>query len=172
MGDAMNGLKLAPMFVICTLAVTSCNLFIDDKDKPKPPKASGQAVWNYLEEVNYQKTWKIWPGTHELYEGREPHGMLLTTYLNAAAYDAVINNEEKLPEGAIVVKENYMPDSTFAAITTMYKTKNYDPEHNNWFWLKNNPEGVIEVEGKVEGCQNCHSAQANNDYIFTAPLGD
>ncbi len=36
-----------------------------------------------------------------------------------------------MPAGAIVVKENYMPDKKLAAITVMYKVAGYNPEVGN-----------------------------------------
>ncbi|MDH3544868.1 MAG: hypothetical protein OEM65_07065, partial [Desulfuromonadales bacterium] len=48
------------------------------------PAATGQDVINYLNEVNYQG-WQLWPGKTKLYEGRHPHGSLLTTYVSKGA---------------------------------------------------------------------------------------
>jgi hypothetical protein len=41
-----------------------------------------------------------------------------------------------------------MPDGTLAAITTMYKVDGFDASRNDWFWLKNDPAGVLDVEGQ------------------------
>ena len=56
----------------------------------------------YLEEMDYQQSWELWPGKGEKYEGGEPHGMLLTTYLNPAAYDALDGKDGVMPNGAIL----------------------------------------------------------------------
>lgn len=137
-----------------------------DSDADEVPDPTGEEVWNQMQQEDYQNTWNLWPGTEELYEGTEPHGMLLTTYLNDIAYEAVMSGNTTLPSGSIITKENYMPDSTFSAITTMYKVENYNPEHNDWFWLRNNPEGVVDAEGIVNSCQSCHQDAAATDYIF------
>jgi len=62
--------------------------------------------------------------------------MLLTTYVNDLARDALTNGVSLMPAGAIIVKENYMPDSTLAAVTAMHKVSDYDPAHNDWYWAK------------------------------------
>ena len=134
------------------------------------PDATGPAVWRYLEAADYKANWVLWPGKGELYVGQEPHGALLTTYLNRAAQQALTTKTGSMPAGAIIVKENYMPDSTLAAVTVMYKVEGYYPVHHDWFWLKRLPDGKIEVEGRGGVCIACHSAQAGNDYIFTGSL--
>jgi hypothetical protein len=135
-----------------------------------PADAKGSAVWNYLQEVQYQENWPLWPGKGELYEGTEPHGMLLTTYANQAAFDAVHYHKGSMPHGAIIVMENYTLDETLDSTTIMYKVEGYNPDHNGWFWAKVQADGTIEAEGTVQDCQACHGRQADNDYIWTSAL--
>ena len=106
----------------------------------------------------------------EKYAGGDPHGMLLTTYLNPAAYGALQSKAGVMPDGAIIVKENYTPEGDLAANTVMYKTSSYNPDHNDWFWLKVLADGTVEKEGMVEGCQNCHGEVKDNDYVWTELL--
>ncbi len=134
------------------------------------PDTTAPSVWQHLGTERYTETWWTWPGKGELYPGQEPHGALLTTYLNFLAHDALTNGATTLPPGAIVVKENYAPDSTLAAVTVMYKSAGYDVGHNDWFWVKFGPTGEPEVSGRVEDCVACHS-QSSTDYVLTAPLG-
>lgn len=49
----------------------------------------------------------------------------------------------------------------------MYKISGFDPAHDDWFWLKNDPAGAIEVEGKVDSCTGCHAGAADFDYLWT-----
>ncbi len=142
------------------------------------PDTTGSAMWAYLQEVDYQSNWQLWPDKGELYTGRVPHGMLLTTYLNDAALRAVTTQPGSMPAGAVIVKENYMPDSTLAAVTVMYKSAGYDAEHNDWFFTKHLPSGELAqmpngmaMEGRLPGCQNCHGGVAANDYLFSGQLG-
>ena len=134
------------------------------------PDTTAASLWDYLQSVDYRSNWELWPGKGEKYKGQVPHGMLLTTYLNPAALEALTGMAGSMPEGAIIVKENYMPDSTLAAVTTMYKVTGFNPEHNDWFFAKQQPDGTVEVEGRGPGCQACHSQRAENDYIFTGSL--
>jgi hypothetical protein len=135
------------------------------------PEPDAEAVWSHLEQKNYQESWSMWPGKEALYEGTRPHGALLTTYVNEAALEAIENKAGSMPAGAIIVKENYEPDETLAAVTVMYKAeKGYDPDHNDWFWLKRLPDGKVAASGKVKSCIACHSQKADNDYLFTGDL--
>ncbi len=141
------------------------------------PDTTGAAMWAYLQEVDYRSNWQVWPDKGELYTGQVPHGMLLTTYLNDVARRAVTTKAGSMPDGAIIIKENYMPDSTLAAVTVMYKRFGYNAEHNDWFFTKHLPSGELDqapngmpLEGRLPGCQACHLAVRANDYIFTSPL--
>lgn len=141
------------------------------------PDTTGAAVWAYLQENDYQETWRLWPDKGELYEGQVPHGMLLTTYLNDAAHQALTGEMAVMPAHAIIVKENYRPDSTLAAVTVMYKVEGYDPANNDWFYSKHMPSGELDtgpngmpLAGRVASCQACHGQQRGNDYLFTSPL--
>ncbi len=107
------------------------------------PDTTGAAMWAHLQEVGYQSNWQLWPDKGELYTGRVPHGMLLTTYLNDVALRAVTTQAVSMPAGAVIVKENYMPDSTLAAVTVMYKRSGYNPAHNDWFFTKHLPSGEL-----------------------------
>ena len=139
---------------------------------------TGAAMWAHLQESNYETAWQLWPEKGRLYTGQMPHGMLLTTYLNSVAYEALTGGAATMPAGAIVVKQNYMPDSTLAAVTTMYKVAGYNPDHADWFFTKHLASGVLDtmpngmgMEGRLPGCQNCHVGRQSNDYLFTGTLG-
>ncbi len=133
------------------------------------PKAEGNGLWTYLKQIDYTKL-PMWPGKQALYPGTEPHGALLTTYVNKTALNDIQGKKGTLSAGSIVVKENYMPDKKLAAITVMYKVEGYNPEVGDWFWAKYTPDGKIEAEGKVVGCINCHGSKKDNDYIYTGEL--
>jgi hypothetical protein len=146
------------------------------------PDTTGASMWSYLQEVDYQEHWDLWPDKGALYAGQQPHGMLLTTYLNDVAMQALRDQTGTMPAGAIVVKENYRPDSTLAAVTTMYKVPGYNADHNDWFFTKHLangdldrvPEGMpmagMAMEGRLGGCQSCHTSVRANDYLFTGAL--
>lgn len=137
-----------------------------------PPDTTAGAVWAFLQDADYPDRWSLWPDRGELYTGTEPHGMLLTTYLNDVASRALEARLGAMPRGAILVKENYTPDSVLAAVTVMVKqSPGYNPAHNDWWFMKRNADGSVDAAGRGEGCQSCHRGAAANDYVFTAPLG-
>jgi hypothetical protein len=141
-----------------------------EKGKAELPAPAGTDLWDYLTKVNYRESFSLWPGKGKLYTGTEPHGMLLTTYVNKTALGAIQGKKGTMPAGAIVVKENYMPDKKLAAITVMYKVAGFNPEAGDWFWVKYAPDGTIEKEGKVGGCIGCHGNKKGNDFLYTGEL--
>lgn len=66
------------------------------------------------------------------------------------------------------------PNAKLAAITVMYKVKGYNPEANDWYWVKYLPDGSVDkmngmaLAGKPPGCINCHASDsgAENDYLI------
>jgi hypothetical protein len=131
---------------------------------------TGAALWEQLKQMNYTNKFKMWPGKTNFYPGSEPHGALLTTYVNIPAFMGIAGKKGTLPEGSLIVKENYLPDKKLSAITVMYKIRGYNPEGGDWFWAKYAPDGKVESEGKVEVCIKCHGNKKDNDYIMTSPL--
>jgi len=185
----MNNSKKLLFLTIGLIAVTAagCGPSEEPQDETTEPMpqasavaeadTTGAAVWAHLQQSDYQNTWTLWPGKGELYTGQEPHGMLLTTYLNDIALRALTSRVSSMAPGAIVVKENYMPDGTLAAVTTMFKVRGYNPDVNDWFFTKHLPSGAFDqapngmaLEGRLPGCTNCHTAMQTNDYLFTGRL--
>jgi hypothetical protein len=142
---------------------------LEEAPPPAPtarPEPTEQAVWAHLRDDSY-RNWPLWPGTTERYPGSEPHGMQLTTYVNDVALQALRQRIVPLPDGSIIVKENYMPDGSYDAATVMYKRQGFNPGQGDWFWAKYDEQGVAEVAGRVEMCQGCHAAQQQQDYLMT-----
>jgi hypothetical protein len=133
------------------------------------PDTTGEALWARLQRENYQN-WGLWPGKTRLYQGQEPHGALLTTYVNALAQDAISNGAARMSPGAIVVKENYGPNNQLMAITVMQKVAGYDPQHQDWFWAKYQPDGKVEMAGRVDMCYQCHQSAAEYDGLWTLQI--
>ena len=134
------------------------------------PAADGASLWSYITGKKHYTKWALWPGMGKLYKGQEPHGMLLTSYVSKDAKKVIKKKLGVFDNGAIIVKENYMPDKTLAAITVMYKVEDFDPEAGDWFWAKYAPDGTIQAEGQPKGCLNCHGDKAGNDWVFTGDL--
>ncbi len=158
---------ITPLLLLATLmAVAACA----ETREPDPPEPSASSLMEYLDEVDYRENWNLWPGLGEKYSAREPHGALITTYLNPLALDALMGKKGTMPEGAIIVKENYTSDGKFEAHTVMYKKAGFNPDHNNWFWLKVLEDGTIKEEGRSESCLACHGQVEVNDYVWSGPL--
>lgn len=134
------------------------------------PKPDGAAVYEYIIKTSPYQQWALFPGKGKLYEGKHPHGALLTTYVNDVALKGIQGKSGTLADGAIIVKENYMPDRKLDAVTVMYRSKGFDPEAGDWFWAKYSPAGKIEAAGKVPMCSGCHTAAIGNDWLFTGPV--
>lgn len=115
------------------------------------------------------KKWATWPGKGEMVKGTEPHGAIITVYVNDIALKS-IKGAKGMSNNSIVLKENYTPDKKLAAVTVMYKVKGYNPEGGDWFWAKYKPDFEIEAEGKVGMCLGCHTNAKGNDYLYTGKV--
>lgn len=148
------------LLVICMAAVS-----MTSAGDPMPSTDAGK-FWSYITGEKGYAGWGFWPGHTEMYPGKSPHGAFLKLYANPVALKAA-REGKPLPDGSILVKENYGEDKkTLKAITPMYKKEGYNPEAGDWFWAKYGPDGEVMAAGKVESCINCHKA-ATDDYIFT-----
>ncbi len=132
-----------------------------------------EKFWQYLTENNYRQ-WAPVPGkTGDAYEGQSPHGEMLKMYLNRRA----AGRPHELPDGSIIVKENFSADGeTLTAITVMYRSTGYHGDAGDWYWVRYQPDGKVEhtltdagtmkLAGKVNGCIDCHAAAEGGDFAF------
>ncbi len=134
-----------------------------------PIPAGGDLRHHITSEDPPYKTWELWPGKGKMYAGTEPHGVLLTTYVNDIALKS-LGKKKGFRNNSIIVKENYTPEKKLAAVTVMYKVKGYNPAVGDWFWVKYDPNFEILAEGKVKGCIACHGSAKSNDYVFTGKV--
>ena len=130
-----------------------------------PLPASGDLRNHIIGNMPYKK-WALWPGKGKKFKGTEPHGSLLTNYVNDIALKS-IKKKKGMANNSIIVKENYAPNKKLVAVTAMYKVKGYDPDGGDWFWVKYDAKFEVLAEGKVKGCMACHSTVKDNDFIFT-----
>ena len=119
------------LFWLSALGILSVALLVaacGSSGEPELPDTTSASVLAYLEEVDYQNNddWKLWPGTEEKYQGDDPHGMLLTTYLNPAAFEAV-EKSATTPDGSIIVKENYTLPATTPPTLSCTKSRATTP---------------------------------------------
>jgi len=130
-----------------------------------------QQLWTQIE--NYEN-WTEPEGFKGWQKGTSPHGSILRYYVNAAAEQDLTKN------GAVIVKENYSEENKNAlkSVTVMEKRTGYDPETNNWFYVKYSPEGKVMEnpkgaklaglvgKGGTQGCIPCHRDAGGGDYLF------
>ncbi len=158
---------MAAMFLFGFVAFAYAIHEIIPSDSQVPmPTDDAEQLNAYIIKYNPYRAWELWPGKGRLYKGTEPHGALLTTFVNDAASHS-LKKAKGMADGSIIVKENYAADKKFVALTVMYKIKDYNPEAGDWFWARYSPDGRVEASGKVKGCINCHEKKKDNDYIFT-----
>ncbi len=152
-----------------TITVYAIHDIIPSETQVPEPGPDTEKLNEYIIKYNPYRAWDLWPGKGRLYWGTEPHGALLTTFVNNIALHS-IKKKKGMADGSIIVKENYTADKRFVALTVMYKIKGYNPGAGDWFWAKYLPDGKIEASGKVKGCIDCHSKNKDNDFIFTGKV--
>ena len=113
-----KGFLVFTIVLAVTLALSGM-LFAQGK---KGPAADGKALWDFIQKEKYQ-SWKMRPGTAPQYKGPAPHGALLTTYVNQAAFDAIKGKKGKMPDGAMIVQDNFGKDKKLKWVDIMYKVK-------------------------------------------------
>jgi hypothetical protein len=135
------------------------------------PGPDAVKLYDYIAKDNPYVKWELWPGKGRLYKGREPHGSLLTTYVNNHAYFSARDKRGEMAGSSIIVKENYTSEKKLAALTVMYKIQGYNASAGDWFWAKYEPYGKVLASGKVEACISCHGSNKANDFIMTEKIG-
>jgi len=132
--------------------------------------ADGASLLRHILKTDPYMKWDLMPGTTRMRQGKEPHGALQNVYVNKLALKAINDKAGMLPDGAIIVKENYTAAGKLAAVTVMSKRKGYNPAAGDYLWLKYGPDMKIMAQGKADPCIQCHSAAKDNDYVMLAPL--
>lgn len=130
-----------------------------------------QKMWTYVKSARYDQ-WAPAGDDGGFRESDRPHGAFVKTYMNRIA----AGNSEELPHGSVVIKENFSPEKKLMAVTLMHRSKGYNPDANDWYWIKYNPDGTtammdtpkgqMKIAGKAKGCIECHSGADGDDYAF------
>jgi len=125
-------------------------------------------LWSWLSRSVY-RNWAPAPGQDGgFYKGTSPHGAQLKLYLNRTA----AGDPKTLPPGSVIVKENYTEDKKLDSITLMHRSKGFNPDADDWYWVKYNPDGTVAkkgdatLAGAVKGCIGCHSGADGEDFAF------
>lgn len=126
---------------------------------------SGETLWDRITLENPYINYGYFNNQEGMLPGQSPHGVLHKIYVNRELLES-IPVSETVPNGSIIIKENYTPDRELDKITVMAKIEGYNPEHNDWFWAAYSSEGEVLVEGTPGGCISCHQGMKSNDYII------
>ncbi|TAN39696.1 MAG: hypothetical protein EPN25_10330 [Nitrospirae bacterium] len=159
------------LFFVFGFAITAGAIheIIPSESQMPEPGPDAAKLNEYIIKYDPYRAWQLWPDKGRLYKGSQPHGALLTTFMNNAAYFSR-QKKQGMADRSIIVKENYTADKKFVALSVMYKIKGYNPAAGDWFWAKYSPDGKVEASGKVKACIDCHTRQADNDFIFTGTV--
>ena len=140
------------------------------KEQPEV-KLFEQKLWQFIKSARYSQ-WAPAGDNGDFRESDGAHGALVKTYMNRTA----AGNQDSLPHGSVIIKENFSPEKKLMAVTLMYRTKDYDAAANDWYWVKYNPDGTVatmdtemgkmKIAGKAKGCIECHSGADGDDYVF------
>ncbi|MDG1332336.1 MAG: cytochrome P460 family protein [Crocinitomicaceae bacterium] len=151
------------------------------------PEQLGRDLLNYVMYAKPYKKWGTWKDTtwnkfYRPFEGENPHGKTVRIYVDSntlKAYEANPSMTE-LPEGAIVLKENFHtpPDKPvhsgdLVELTIMYKAKPTPDSESEWFWVKSPPYGPVEIASfNAKACISCHmNWKGNGDGMLTFNFG-
>ena len=140
--------------------------------RPQTPEDFYSSFWNHLvkKDAAYN-TWKSLAREKKTDDGVEnPHSSVSRTYVNKIATD----DAKALPIGSILVREDYDDKGKRKSISVMYRVKDYDKDHGNWYWLKYQENGSIvrdagnkAIAGKVASCIECHAKANGKDFAFS-----
>lgn len=134
-----------------------------------PVEFEGEAIFAWLDGERYSETWELFPGTSSLHFGAEPHGMLLTTYANPVAMEALERAAPSMPAGAGILVEDYLADSTLSTLSVMLRVDDPDSGPVEWRFARFAPTGEFEA-GSMEGGRSCHVLEP--DLVFGRELGN
>ena len=151
--------------------------------------ACAQQIHCYI--AQNEVDWDLYPGSFEFEPTTRPvHGRYLTIRLNPTAQAGLEANAPgvpgpvEMPDGAVLVKENYPPDPSepgvpsldpsIVSITSMIKLDGYCPETSgatsqcvggDWYFLLRVGDS-FPLAGKPSGCTNCHAAAVRGDWLW------
>ncbi len=127
------------------------------------PAPEGDSFWKYISRISPYTQWSHWSDHEGLQKGRAPHGKRHRVFVNEKA---LASSKPPLQYGSIQVKESYDKAGEVKVITVMYKAKDYNPDHGDWFWARYSPSGETLKAGKLMGCIGCHATRGTNDYVL------
>ena len=139
--------------------------------RPQTPEEFYSNFWRYVAKPGAAyNTWKVLASENADEGVANPHGKTSRTYADKSAADDPMN----LPIGSILVREDHDENGKRQSISVIYRVKDYDKDHGNWYWLKYLENGAVVrgpdnkvVAGKVTSCIECHAKAKDKDFVFS-----
>ena len=136
------------------------------------------------------KLWKAmegyenWLMKSDVSMGASPHGQFVGLYYNMVNVDGkpyhVIVKDNFGGKDTILEIVSKSPKKYLVAVTPMVQREaGYDPDNNDWFWVKYSADGTVDknpkgmalagrvAKGMETGCIACHMKAKDKDYLFT-----
>ena len=125
--------------------------------------------WLYLKANNY-KNWSAGPSaiTDLSFADSDAHGSYVKLYMNRTA----AGNASKLPDGSVIVLENFDQFKSLDSISVMYRSDSYNKKSKNWYWVEYKPDGSLVQQisknqsGVINSCIECHSGAGGGDMSY------
>ncbi|MBS1985405.1 MAG: cytochrome P460 family protein [Bdellovibrionales bacterium] len=144
--------------------------------RPQTPEEFYSSFWSFIvkKDAAYN-TWNVIK-PESLAEGVEnPHSTISKTYASKSAAD----DPKEFPMGSILIREDYDANRKRQSISVMYRIKDYDKDHGNWYWIKYLENGTVArgtdnkaIAGKVTTCIECHGKARGKDFVFSNDLAE
>jgi hypothetical protein len=125
-------------------------------------------LYDYITKQNPYKKWSTWKGEVERLSSSGHHGTEVKKYVNDVAHDALLSGAKELPEGSIIVQENYSSWG-LTSITVMRKEiRGFNPNADDWSFAMYSTNGTPLTDVRGKGCLSCHKAKGNTDLLLSA----
>ena len=108
--------------------------------RPQTPDEFYTSFWRFIVKRGAAyNTWKVLTRAQTDDGIENPHNAISKTYVDkvGAADTATLPNE------SILVREDYDREKNRQSISVMYRVKDYDKDHGNWYWIKYLENGSV-----------------------------
>lgn len=131
------------------------------------PSAATKAIWADLQGYG---SWPTFAENPTPKASQSHMKAYVLAHYNDVVAAAIAGKTLPLPDGAIIVKDNFMSptDAQPMAVTVMAK------QAGSWYWIEAMPNGMVMVdttgqplEGNVAMCTGCHDGAKANDDVLT-----
>jgi hypothetical protein len=139
--------------------------------RPQTPAEFHVTFWRYIVRPGAAyNTWDVLAHKSPVEGIENPHSGFSRTYANKLAAGDATN----LPIGSILVREDYDSEKKRLSISVMYRVKDYDAKHGNWYWIKYLEDGSVArgadnkpIAGRHASCIQCHAKAGGGDFVFS-----